>query len=123
VRDPPLWPALLQIPHEAYRGPKFPDIEPAGISSPPYDPQTTTIMLYTGDNATSAGELMESMWARSRTLTNAVLATYMAAQTNGQNLPVASMDHSIANESDLVEGTTSLSEGLYYFGLVMGACR
>lgn len=121
VSDPPLWPSLLQVPFEAYRGPKYPEIEPEGIPPPPFNPETTTVMLYTGENATSAGELMDSMWARSQLLTSAVLATYMAVQSRGGNLPVTTMNHTLANETDLVEGTTSLSEGLYYFGLVMGA--
>jgi ABC-type multidrug transport system ATPase subunit len=120
VQQPPLWPALLQIPRRQFRTPKYPDIDPQGIPPPKNLPLDATPMLYTGDDKEIASKLMDSMWKRGQTITEAAQAAYLRAQATGQNIPTSTEGSNIASEKDFVEAAGSLTRGLYEFGLVMG---
>jgi ABC-type multidrug transport system ATPase subunit len=77
-------------------------------------------MLYTGENKDIASKLMDSMWIRGQTITEAAQAAYLRAQATGQNIPTSTEGSNIASEKDFVEAAGSLTRGLYEFGLVMG---
>ncbi len=57
---------------ERYRGPKAPDFEPGGLPGPAGIPPSAAPMLYTGDDPEAARQLMEAMWARQSSITDAV---------------------------------------------------
>lgn len=77
-------------------------------------------MLYTAADPTVGAQLMASMWAREQSITAAATAAYFKAQAEGRSIPDSTVNQTIANESDFVEATGSLTRGLYEFGLVMG---
>lgn len=120
VTDPPLWPPLVQVPSNQYRGPKYPEIDPDGIPQPVNLAANSTSMLYTAADPTVGAQLMVSMWARDQSITAAATAAYFKAQAEGRSIPDSTVNQTIANESDFVEATGSLTRGLYEFGLVMG---
>ncbi len=120
VQQPPLWPALLQIPRRQFRTPKYPEVDPQGIPPPQNLPPEATAMLYTGNNQQIASKLMDSMWNRGQTITQAAQAAYLRAQKTGQNIPTSTEGSNIASEKDFVDAAGSLTRGLYEFGLVMG---
>lgn len=120
VQQPPLWPALLQIPRRQFRTAKYPEIDPQGIPPPQNLPPEATAMLYTGEYKEIASKLMDSMWNRGQTITEAAQAAYLRAQATGQNIPTSTEGSNIASEKDFVEAAGSLTRGLYEFGLVMG---
>lgn len=120
VKQPPLWPALVQIPRQAYRSAKYPEIDPGGIPPPPILPPDATNTMYTGQNMDVAAQLMNSMWSRAQTITDAAVNAYLRAQATGQQVPSSTENSTIASESDFIEAAGSLTRGLYEFGLVMG---
>ena len=120
VRQPPLWPALLQVPRAQYRSPKYPEIDPGGIPPPASLPTDAISMMHTGNNSEIAQQLMESMWARGGTITDAAVAAYLRTQAAGENVPSSTENSTIASEKEFVEAAESLTRGLYEFGLVMG---
>jgi hypothetical protein len=120
VQQPPLWPALLQVPRRQYRLPKYPEIDPGGIPPPKSLPPDATAMMYTGQNLDTAAQLMDSMFARGQTITDAATAAYFRAQRAGQDIPSSTENSTIGSEKDFVEAAGSLTRGLYEFGLVMG---
>jgi hypothetical protein len=77
-------------------------------------------MLYTGEQPEAAAQLMEAMWSRSASITDAVLAAYAAAQAGGGDPPTSTEGRSIASEADFVEAAGGLARGLYDFELAMG---
>lgn len=119
VRQPPLWPALLQIPRDQYRGPKYPEIQPDAIPNTRVPPDASP-MLYTGDSPATAARFMEAMWGRSLSITDAAMQAYIRAQAAGYNLPSSTENQTISSEQDFVDAAGSLTRGLYEFGLVMG---
>lgn len=125
VKQPPLWPALLQIPTEENRGTKFPEIEPDAI--PAADIYAESIgqhsapWLFTGENLAETQSMMDSLWSRDASITEAAMTAYIEAQAAGDLDLASSTDrYSIASESDFVDAAGALSRGLYEFGLVMG---
>lgn len=75
VAEPPLWPALLDVPQAQYRPPKAPDVLPSqlpapGATAPP--PADPAPMLYTGEDPERARRLMAAMWARGESISDAV---------------------------------------------------
>ncbi|KAL4428467.1 hypothetical protein ABPG75_002556 [Micractinium tetrahymenae] len=117
VAEPPLWPALLDVPQERYRGPKAPGFEPEGLPGPPGIPPSAAPMLYTGEDPEAARQLMQAMWARAASITDAVMAAYLAA---GPDAPTSTENSSIASEAQFVEATGALARGLVQFDLSMG---
>lgn len=117
VAEPPLWPALLDVPQERYRAPKAPGFEPGGLPGPPGIPPSAAPMLYTGEDLEAARQLMEAMWARSSSIADAVMAAYLAS---GPGAPTSTENASIASEAQFVEATGALARGLVQFDLSMG---
>lgn len=68
VAQPPVWPALLQLPEDQYTGDALPTPNASGdalnISSAP--------LLYTGDDRATADALMTALFAREESLGEAV---------------------------------------------------
>lgn len=128
IRQPPLWPALVQVPRQEYRGPKYPEFMP--IEAPDTDgaesqPSGLVLplpanILYTGEDPAQAQQLMDAMWARGMSITDAAMAAYFRAQSEGRNIPSSTENQTIASEQDFVDAAGSLTRGLYEFGLVMG---
>jgi hypothetical protein len=71
VAEPPLWPALLDVPQEQYRGSKAPDLLPNEIPTRGIPPSDAP-MLFTGGDSQAAERLMGAMWARQQPITDAV---------------------------------------------------
>lgn len=123
VKQPPLWPALLQVPRYQYRSPKYPEIDPQGIPPPSALPLDALGMLYTGNNPEIASKMMDSMWSRGITITDAAMAAYLRAQQGGQDIPSSTENSTIGSEKEFVDAANSLTRGLYEFGLVMGETK
>ncbi|PRW44292.1 ABC transporter A family member 7-like isoform A [Chlorella sorokiniana] len=121
VAEPPLWPALLDVPQEQYRGSKAPDLLPNEIPTRGIPPSDAP-MLFTGGDSQAAERLMGAMWARQQPITDAVMAAYIASQAAGGGgaggLP--SENSSLATEAEFVAATAALARGLYQFDIVMG---
>ena len=77
-------------------------------------------MLYTGDNLEIASKLMDSLWSRGISITDAAMAAYRRAQRSGQDIPSSTENSTIGSEKEFVDAANSLARGLYEFGLVMG---
>ena len=120
MKQPPLWPALLQVPQYQYRSPKYQEINPQGIPPPSTLPLDATSVLYTGDNLDIASKLMDSLWSRGVSITDAAMAAYLRAQRSGQDIPSSTENSTIGSEKEFVDAANSLARGLYEFGLVMG---
>eukprot|EP00887_Chlorella_sp_A99_P001140 scaffold14.g1140.t1 len=120
VEQPPLWPALAQVPAQQYRGPKLPNVMPASIPHAALFAATpgAAPMLYTGQDSALASRLMAAMWARPTSIYDAIVSAYLGAQARGVN--VSSSNERVTSEAEFVEAAGSLSAGLYDFGLVMG---
>ena len=124
-----MWPALLEVPRPAYRGHKLPSVMPASLPSPGDDPAASAAalsaspVLFTGDDGEAARGFMAAMWSREQSITQDVVAAYLAAQATGERLPspgTASDQSMIAGEAQFVEATSALSTGLDQFDLIMG---
>ncbi|EFN55401.1 hypothetical protein CHLNCDRAFT_23609, partial [Chlorella variabilis] len=100
VEEPPLWPALLEVPQEQHRGPKAANVMPAALPTPPSIPPTDAPMLYTGADPAEAQRLMEAMWGRAASISDAVLAAYSAAQAQGEAVPTSTEGQAISSEHD-----------------------
>lgn len=121
VKQPPLWPALIQIPRQQYLSTKYPEIMPDQDPPPAGDPPLYAApMMYAASDSSYASQLMDAMWLRNQSITDAVLVAYLRAQSAGRNLPSSTENRTIVNETDFVDAADSLSRGLYEFGLVMG---
>lgn len=120
VLNPPLWPAMLQVPAMQYRAPKYPQFEPGGVPNPTV-PMNDSAMLYTGDDLVKAAEFMTAMWARDVSLYDSVTASYRRAQAAGVNVTLSTAGQNVAaSEESFVEATGALARGLDEFGLIMG---
>ncbi|KAL4858934.1 ABC transporter A family member 5 [Chlorella vulgaris] len=119
VEEPPLWPALMEVPRVEHRGPKVPAVMPEALPSPGIPPSDAP-MLFTGDDPAAAQQLMQAMWGRGQSITDAVLAAYVASQAGGSAVPTSTEGQRITSEHDFVEAAAGLSRGLYDFDLTMG---
>ena len=119
--QPPLWPALLQVPREEYRGTKFPELDPSAAPSVDSTMDGSAPILFTGSNRTEAEALMQAVWSREISITDAAMAAYINAQATGDFDFSSSTDTlPLASESDFVDAAGALSRGLYEFGVIMG---
>ncbi len=123
VKQPPLWPALVQVPRRQYRSPKYPEIDPGGIPPPAALPPEAAAMMYTGEDSAVAARLMDAMWARGESVTDAARTAYLRAQATGQQIPTSTENSTVSSEADFIEAAGALTRGLYEFGLVMGESK
>jgi len=77
-------------------------------------------IFFMGDDPDKAKKLMDSMWARGVSITDAAMQAYYRAQGEGMDIPSSTENQTISNEEDFVDAAGSLTRGLYEFGLVMG---
>ena len=96
---------------------------PAALPTPPSIPPTDAPMLYTGADPAEAQRLMEAMWGRAASISDAVLAAYSAAQAQGEAVPTSTEGQAISSEHDFVDAAGGLARGLYDFDLRMGEGR
>jgi hypothetical protein len=93
---------------------------PEALPSPGIPPSDAPL-LFTGGDPAAAQQLMQAMWGRGQSITDAVLAAYAAAQAGGSAVPTSTEGQRITSEHDFVEAAAGLSRGLYDFDLTMGA--
>lgn len=79
VIEPATWPPLLQVPKQEYRDLKYPEVQPEYIPNQNVDPGVAPL-LFTGQNPEYAQRLMNSLWARGMSITDAVTQAYLRAQ-------------------------------------------
>ena len=72
VAEPPVWPALLQLPEDQYTGdaPQTPDASGDALNT------SSAPLLYTGDDRATADALMTALFAREESLGEAVPPHY-----------------------------------------------
>ncbi|DBA85812.1 TPA: hypothetical protein ACH3X1_005364 [Trebouxia sp. C0004] len=115
--EPPIWPALLQLPKDQYAGDAPQALNASGnplnISSAP--------LLYTGNDRATADALMSALFAREQSLGATAAAVYQSSGANSsQSTSFASTSSAASANDDYFAASSAISQGLAELQLIMG---
>ncbi|KAK9803177.1 hypothetical protein WJX72_009746 [[Myrmecia] bisecta] len=110
VDNPPLWPALLQVPMGRHRDPSTNGSYTAALPGPNGGLNSSaTPLLYTGQDRATADALMAGLLARDAPVSAALLQTYQAASEQGR-LQASNATQPIASDAQFANATDALSQ-------------
>ncbi|KAL3149658.1 hypothetical protein ABBQ38_013490 [Trebouxia sp. C0009 RCD-2024] len=116
VQEPPIWPALLQLPEDQYTGTVVASDATAGgvlnISS--------ASMLYTGKDRRTADTLMAAILARNQSIGDTALALRQSMGANTSPTSLANTSSIAAANDDYFAASTAISQALSQLQLSLG---
>ncbi|DBA88861.1 TPA: hypothetical protein ACH3X2_000106 [Trebouxia sp. C0005] len=117
VMEPPIWPALLQLPEDQYAGDAPQALNASenalNISSAP--------LLYTGNDRATADALMSALFAREQPVGSTAVAMYQSNGANSsQSISFASTSSEASANDDDFAASSAISQGLAELQLIMG---
>jgi len=115
VKQPPLWPAIVQIPQEVFRASTETDVSG----------DLKARLMFTGENVTQASDIMNHFFFNRDSIFDNVARSYVKEMliedfsTTEQDVQ-DSKDNISDAEKDFLEMIGALTKGIYDFGLVLG---
>eukprot|EP00890_Picochlorum_soloecismus_P002012 jgi/Picsp_1/2811/NSC_01037-R1_atp-binding cassette subfamily member group ath protein 4 len=116
VKQPPLWPAIVQVPQEVFRA-----STEAGVSGE----LKPVHLMFTGENVTQASDIMSHFFPNRESISDNVARSYVKEMmiedlsATEQDMQDSQAEISGA-ERDFLEMIGALTKGIYDFSLVLG---
>ena len=110
VKQPPLWPAIVQVPQEVFRA-----STETGESKP-------VRLMFTGENVTQASDIMSHFFSDRDSISDNVARSYVKEMMI-EDLSATDQDYKAGipeAERDFLEMIGALTKGIYDFGLALG---